>query len=56
MEIQHDQGLTNSKSIPHEPLLNRSQRVYFGNWLRDYSQVRMLKLTDLENLLTLRGC
>ena len=41
MEIEYDQGLLNLPHPQRESLLIRLQRVYFGNWLRDYSQVRV---------------
>jgi hypothetical protein len=56
MEIKHDQGSTELNHVPSKRLLTRLQRVYFGNWLRDYSQVRMTMCKLVDLLLTLTGC
>jgi hypothetical protein len=40
MEINDDQGMLGLKLGASLLTTNFWQRVYFGNWLRDYSQVR----------------
>jgi hypothetical protein len=50
MEVDDDQGMLGRRSASQDMwLMLYLQRVYFGNWLRDYSQVRCQLKTNFSD-------